>query len=87
MFFGIGCYSSSYFADNSTPDLIIGHGALGRLLARLTVLRGKSPIVVDKTANRLVVLWDTKFALQGKWLENNLVALLMLVETLVNLIF
>ena len=41
------------FADNSTPDLIIGHGALGRLLARLTVLRGKSPTVVDKTANRL----------------------------------
>ena len=41
------------FADNSTPDLIIGHGALGRLLARLTVLRGKSPIVVDKTANRM----------------------------------
>ena len=30
--------------SNSTPDLIIGHGALGRLLARLTVLRGKSPI-------------------------------------------
>ncbi|GIR49399.1 MAG: chlorophyll synthesis pathway protein BchC [Burkholderiaceae bacterium] len=41
------------FADKSTPDLIIGHGALGRLLARLTVLRGKSPIVVDKTANRI----------------------------------
>ena len=36
------------FEGNHMPDLIIGHGALGRLLARLTVLRGKSPVVVEK---------------------------------------
>jgi 3-hydroxyethyl bacteriochlorophyllide a dehydrogenase len=31
------------------PELIIGHGVLGRLLARLCVLRGKHPVVVWET--------------------------------------
>ena len=40
------------FQGDSVPDLIIGHGALGRLLARLSVLRGKSPTVVEKLEHR-----------------------------------
>jgi len=34
------------------PDLIIGHGVLGRLLARLSVLAGGSPIVWERDARR-----------------------------------
>lgn len=34
------------------PSLIVGHGALGRLLARLTVLRGAPPPVVWETEPR-----------------------------------
>lgn len=32
-------------AGHALPDLIVGHGVLGRLLARLTVLRGGEPVV------------------------------------------
>lgn len=32
-------------AGHALPDLIVGHGVLGRLLARLTVLRGGDPVV------------------------------------------
>jgi len=35
------------------PDLIIGHGVLGRLIARLAVLRGASPVVWERNANRV----------------------------------
>jgi 3-hydroxyethyl bacteriochlorophyllide a dehydrogenase len=31
--------------DNEQPDLIVGHGVLGRLLARIAVLAGKQPVV------------------------------------------
>ena len=37
---------------NKLPNLIIGHGTLGRLLARIIVLNGGSPIVVEKSADR-----------------------------------
>ena len=30
---------------NEQPDLIVGHGVLGRLLARIAVLAGKQPVV------------------------------------------
>jgi 3-hydroxyethyl bacteriochlorophyllide a dehydrogenase len=35
------------------PDLIIGHGVLGRLIARLAVLRGASPVVWERNASRV----------------------------------
>jgi 3-hydroxyethyl bacteriochlorophyllide a dehydrogenase len=34
------------------PDLIVGHGVLGRLLARLAVLRGGRPVVWERNADR-----------------------------------
>lgn len=34
------------------PDLIVGHGVLGRMLARLTVLQGGSPVVWETRADR-----------------------------------
>ena len=34
------------------PDLIVGHGVLGRLLARLAVLRGGNPVVWERNAAR-----------------------------------
>ena len=34
------------------PDLIVGHGALGRLLARLAVLAGGSPVVWETNPSR-----------------------------------
>ena len=34
------------------PDLIVGHGVLGRLLARLTVLAGGAPVVWERDASR-----------------------------------
>jgi 3-hydroxyethyl bacteriochlorophyllide a dehydrogenase len=34
------------------PDLIVGHGVLGRLLARLAVLRGGQPVVWERNADR-----------------------------------
>lgn len=34
------------------PDLIVGHGVLGRMLARLTVLQGGSPMVWETRADR-----------------------------------
>lgn len=38
--------------DNPAPDLIIGHGVLGRLLARLAVLRGAAPVVWERDPAR-----------------------------------
>ncbi|MCV5153696.1 hypothetical protein OFC46_27790, partial [Escherichia coli] len=32
-------------AGGELPDLIVGHGVLGRLLARLTLLAGGDPVV------------------------------------------
>jgi 3-hydroxyethyl bacteriochlorophyllide a dehydrogenase len=34
------------------PDLIVGHGVLGRLLARFAVLRGGAPVVWERNAAR-----------------------------------
>ena len=34
------------------PDLIVGHGTLGRLLARLTVAAGGAPVVWERDADR-----------------------------------
>jgi bacteriochlorophyllide a dehydrogenase len=38
--------------NTALPDLIIGHGTLGRLLARLTVAAGGSPVVHETNAAR-----------------------------------
>ena len=39
-------------AGGATPDLIVGHGVLGRLLARLAVLAGGDPVVWDTNPAR-----------------------------------
>lgn len=39
-------------AGFAAPDLIVGHGVLGRLLARLAVLAGGAPVVWEKNAAR-----------------------------------
>ena len=39
-------------AGGATPDLIIGHGVLGRLLARLAVLQGGEPVVWERDPKR-----------------------------------
>ena len=40
-------------AHGPQPDLIVGHGVLGRLLARLTVLAGGSPVVWERNPQRM----------------------------------
>lgn len=39
-------------AGGSQPDLIVGHGVLGRILARLAVINGASPVVWETNAGR-----------------------------------
>jgi bacteriochlorophyllide a dehydrogenase len=39
-------------ADASQPDLIVGHGVLGRLLARLAIARGTTPTVWERNPSR-----------------------------------
>jgi 3-hydroxyethyl bacteriochlorophyllide a dehydrogenase len=39
-------------AIGGTPDLIVGHGTLGRLLARLAVIAGGEPVVWEKLPER-----------------------------------
>ncbi len=39
-------------AGHALPELIVGHGALGRLLARLAVLQGAAPVVWERNAAR-----------------------------------
>jgi bacteriochlorophyllide a dehydrogenase len=39
-------------AAGPPPDLIVGHGVLGRLLARLTLLSGGTPVVWEREARR-----------------------------------
>ena len=39
-------------AGHSLPDLIVGHGVLGRMLARLAVLQGHAPVVWERNAAR-----------------------------------
>jgi 3-hydroxyethyl bacteriochlorophyllide a dehydrogenase len=38
--------------DAPLPDLIIGHGVLGRLLARIAVLKGGAPVVWERNPGR-----------------------------------
>jgi 3-hydroxyethyl bacteriochlorophyllide a dehydrogenase len=40
-------------AGHAQPDLIIGHGILGRLLARIAVLQGAAPIVWERNPARM----------------------------------
>ncbi len=39
-------------AGHAQPDLIIGHGVVGRLLARIAVLKGASPVVWETNPSR-----------------------------------
>ena len=39
-------------AGHAPPDLIVGHGVLGRMLARLAVLDGGAPVVWERNAER-----------------------------------
>jgi bacteriochlorophyllide a dehydrogenase len=39
-------------AGSHPPDLIVGHGVLGRLLARLAVIAGSDPVVWETNADR-----------------------------------
>jgi 3-hydroxyethyl bacteriochlorophyllide a dehydrogenase len=39
-------------APTALPDLIVGHGVLGRLLARLAVLHGGAPVVWERNPER-----------------------------------
>jgi len=39
-------------AGHAQPDLIVGHGVVGRLLARIAVLHGASPVVWEVAASR-----------------------------------
>jgi bacteriochlorophyllide a dehydrogenase len=39
-------------SNTAQPDLIIGHGVLGRVLARIAVLAGASPVVWETNAER-----------------------------------
>ncbi len=39
-------------ADGRQPDLIVGHGVLGRLLARIAVLSGGAPVVWEHNPDR-----------------------------------
>jgi bacteriochlorophyllide a dehydrogenase len=39
-------------AGHALPDLIVGHGVLGRMLARLTVLEGGAPMVWERDQTR-----------------------------------
>ena len=39
--------------NGTLPDLIVGHGVLGMLLARITVARGGNPMVWEKASARL----------------------------------
>jgi len=43
-------YHAAWGSGGATPDLIVGHGALGRLLARLAVQLGGKPVTVWETS-------------------------------------
>jgi 3-hydroxyethyl bacteriochlorophyllide a dehydrogenase len=46
-------YHAVEMAGANLPDLIVGHGVMGRLMARIVVARGGSPTVWDTQAERL----------------------------------
>jgi len=45
-------YHAAMAPGAALPDLIVGHGVLGRLLARLTVLAGGEPVVWERNPDR-----------------------------------
>ena len=45
-------YHANSAAGTQQPDLIIGHGVLGRMIARLAVVAGASPVVWETNAQR-----------------------------------
>ncbi|MEO0812821.1 MAG: chlorophyll synthesis pathway protein BchC [Myxococcota bacterium] len=45
--------TAQHALGDSIPDLIVGHGVLGRLLARLAVARGGAPTVWETDSSRL----------------------------------
>ncbi len=45
-------YHTLRLIGDARPDCIVGHGVLGRLLARLTVALGGTPVVWERDANR-----------------------------------
>ena len=45
-------YHALAVKDAQAPDLIVGHGVLGRLLARIAVARGAAPVVWEKNTTR-----------------------------------
>ncbi|NDH51042.1 MAG: chlorophyll synthesis pathway protein BchC [Betaproteobacteria bacterium] len=45
-------YHAASRAGTQQPDLIVGHGVLGRLIARLAVLAGASPVVWETRPQR-----------------------------------
>ena len=45
-------YHATSAAGTQQPDLIIGHGVLGRMIARLAVLAGANPVVWETNADR-----------------------------------
>ena len=44
--------TAQHALSGGLPDLIVGHGVLGRLLARLTMAAGGSPVVWERDASR-----------------------------------
>jgi 3-hydroxyethyl bacteriochlorophyllide a dehydrogenase len=42
------------FSDSNEykPDIIVGHGALGRLIAKIAILNGANPIVIEASKDR-----------------------------------
>ncbi len=45
-------YHAHVAAGSNKPDLIVGHGVLGRMIARLTVLAGVKPVVWETNPER-----------------------------------
>jgi 3-hydroxyethyl bacteriochlorophyllide a dehydrogenase len=46
--FALAATAAHALVETPTPELIVGHGVLGRLLARLAVAHGGSPVVWEK---------------------------------------
>ena len=44
--------TAQHAISGALPDLIVGHGVLGRLLARLTVIAGGAPVVWERNPDR-----------------------------------
>lgn len=51
--FALAATAHHAIAGGALPDLIVGHGVLGRLLARITVALGGTPVVWENNADRV----------------------------------